>query len=208
MGNINLTVTSEGGQPVSSVTTGFDTTRMIKPKASGSGCAFGYPNEKGVYEVVVVSESKTAVDELMEAASTSTGNRKKLKLRFDATGGKAIGTYSLVDADTGAAVTLPSGARITRSWYENLTTFTSATDAATIALSIATDDAAGLKAAVAISNGANAWDAGLVEGIQTGTAANFSEKATADRAIQAVVAVEDLTAGELVLVCEYEVIGS
>ena len=116
---------------------------------------------------------------------------------FDATAGKAIGSHGL-------GVTLPDNAIITRSWYEVITTFTSdATDAGTIALGLPVDDVAGIKAAVAISNGANPWDAGIVEGIQDGTAAAFSEKTTAARELTADVAVEALTAGVLVLFCEY-----
>lgn len=115
---------------------------------------------------------------------------------FDATAGKAIGSHGL-------GVTLPDNAIITRSWYEVLTTFTSATDAGTIALSVPVNDVAGIKAAVAISNGANPWDAGIVEGIQDGTAAAFSVKTTAVRELTADVAVEALTAGVLVLFCEY-----
>lgn len=116
---------------------------------------------------------------------------------FDATGGKAQGAHGL-------GVTLPDNAIITRSWYEVLTTFTSATDAATIALGLPTDGAAaGIKAAVAISNGANAWDAGKVEGIQTGAASAFHTKLTDARELTATVAVEDLTAGKLILYGEY-----
>lgn len=115
---------------------------------------------------------------------------------FDATAGKAIGSHGL-------GVTLPDNAIITRSWYENITTFTSAGDNATIALGLPVDDVAGIKAAVAIDDGGNPWDAGRVEGIQVGTVATFSEKTTAARELTADVAVEALTAGVAVLFCEY-----
>lgn len=117
---------------------------------------------------------------------------------FDATGGKAIGAHGL-------GVYLPDNAIVVRSWYENLTTFTSATDAGTIALGVPTDAAAGIKAAVAISNGANAWDAGLVEGLQTGAISAAMTKLTAERELTATIAVEDLTAGKLRLYAEYVV---
>lgn len=108
----------------------------------------------------------------------------------------------------GLGVTLPDNAIIVRSWYEVVTTFTSATDAATIALGVPTDGSgAGIKAAVAISNGANPYDAGNVEGIQTGTAANFHTKLTAARELTATVAVEALTAGKLILFVEYVIGG-
>lgn len=115
---------------------------------------------------------------------------------FDATAGKAIASHGL-------GVILPDNAIITRSWYEVLTTFTSSSDAGTIALGLPVDDVAGIKAAVAISDGGNPWDAGIVEGIQDGTAAAFSVKTTAARELTADVAVEALTAGVLVLFCEY-----
>ncbi|MBI5056996.1 MAG: hypothetical protein HZB61_10320 [Nitrospirae bacterium] len=106
-------------------------------------------------------------------------------------------------AKHGLGVILPDNAIVDRSWYEVLTTFTSATDAATIALGIDTQSEAGIKAAVAISNGANPYDAGLVEGIQTGAIANALAKCTADRELCATVAVEALTAGKLRLYAEY-----
>ena len=117
---------------------------------------------------------------------------------FDATAGKAIGAHGL-------GVTLPDNAIVTRDWYEVITTFTSATDAATIALGVPTDAAAGIVAAIAISNGGNPWDAGNHEGIQAGAAANFLAKLTAARELTATVAVEALTAGKLILYCEYVV---
>jgi len=135
---------------------------------------------------------------LIASAGGVDGNTFKFLARatFDATAGKAIGSHGL-------GVSLPDNAIITRSWYEVITTFTSATDAGTIALGIPTDDVAGIKAAVAISDGTNPWDAGIVEGIQDGTAAAFSVKTTAVRELTADVAVEALTAGKLVLFCEY-----
>ena len=88
----------------------------------------------------------------------------------------------------------------------NTITFTSATDAATISLGIASDDVAGLLAAVAISTG-TPFDAGMQDGIQTAVAATASEKTTAaTRTIDAVVAVESLTAGVLVVILEYVVL--
>lgn len=127
-------------------------------------------------------------------------NKGTFRATFDATGGKAIGAHGL-------GVTLPDNAIVTRSWYEVLETFTSEDDSATIALGVPTDGAAGIKAAVAISNGANPWDAGNVEGIQTGTAANFLTKLTAARELTATVAVQALTAGKLILHGEYVIGG-
>lgn len=124
-------------------------------------------------------------------------------LSFSATGGKALGTYTLNTIDK-KSFRLPDNARITRAYYEVQTTFTSATDTATIAISIPTDDVAGIKAAIGISNVANPWDAGLHECIQTGTMATAAEKTTAaTRSVQVTLTMEALTAGKLALVIEY-----
>lgn len=114
---------------------------------------------------------------------------------FDATSGKAIGTHTL----TGNS--LPSGAVIVQRDYYVITTFTSATDAATIALGATTQDDDCLKAAIAISAGANPWDAGVF--IPAVPAAAIMT--TAARTLCAVVAVEALTAGKLVCNVLYHV---
>lgn len=118
---------------------------------------------------------------------------------YDVSGGDsgAIGTHDL-------GVNLPSGAIVTWGGYEVITTFTDgASDTATIALGIASDDATGLKAAVAISDAGNPWDDGFHDLIQDGTAANYSTKTTAERALQATVATAALTAGKLVVFGHY-----
>ena len=107
--------------------------------------------------------------------------------RFDATSGKAIGTHAF-------GPSIPNGFRIRRAWTEVGTTFTSATDAATIALGVPTDSASGLKTALAISNGANFWDSGNHDLAPVDTVATMITL-TAARQLQAVVAVEALTAG-------------
>ena len=106
----------------------------------------------------------------------------------------------------GLGATIPDNSIVTRSWYEVLTTFQSpTTDAATIALGIPTDDAAGILAAVDINDGGNPFDAGLHEGIQDGAAANFTTKTTAARELTLTIGVEDITAGAMVVFCEYVV---
>lgn len=115
---------------------------------------------------------------------------------FDASEGVAIGTH------TWDGPTIPAGYRVIRGFYKVGTTFTSASDAATIALGFNTDDAAGIVAAVAISNGGNPWDAGFHEAIQTGTIANVGEKLTAARPVEILVAVEALTAGTMTIYLE------
>jgi len=105
----------------------------------------------------------------------------------------------------GLGVTLPDNAIVIRSWYEVITTLTSATDAATVSIDIPVDDVAGILAAIAIDDVANPWDAGLKEAIQDGTAANFSTKTTAARELSITIAVEAVTAGKFIVFYEYVV---
>lgn len=109
--------------------------------------------------------------------------------------GGAIGAINL-------GVFLPDNAVIRRAWYDVVTTFTSATDAATVALKAQT--AGDIKAAVAISDVGNPWDAGNKDGIPVDTAAT-AIKLTAERELVLTVATEALTAGKLVLFVEYVV---
>jgi len=123
----------------------------------------------------------------------------------------ARATYDFsVDGGTagpiGLGVTLPDNAVITRSWYSVETTFTSGDDSATVALGLPTDDAEGIAVATAISAGGNVWDAGYHEGIQDGAATNFSERCTAARELTLTIGVQNLTAGKLILFCEYVVL--
>ena len=112
--------------------------------------------------------------------------------------------YGGTIGDKGLGVMLPDNAIVTRAWYEVLTTCTSeGADAGTGALSIPVDDVAGLLAAIAISDVSNPWDAGHHECIQTGTAANFSEKCTTGRELTFTIAVQNFTAGKFILWVEY-----
>lgn len=211
---IVLTVTSQAGRPVSSVSMLFDVSKMSAVQDISGHATFSYPNGISAYPngesalvPFTVAENLAAIVAAVGAASTATQAKQVARLKFDATGGKTAAAYNLVDAATGAPVTFPIGTRITRAWYEVTTTFTSAgSDAGTISLGVPTDDAAGIVAAIAISDVSNPWDAGLHEGIQTGTATNFGEKFTAARSIVATVATQSLTAGVLQLVVEYTVI--
>lgn len=140
----------------------------------------------------------------------------------------AVATYDVSGGDSGAAgahtlgVYLPDNAIITRAWYDVVTTFTSATDAATIKLGLVTQDDDAFVAAIAISDGTNPWDAGLHGTLTAGTttlteaapntrtqvvhAADIAAgyvKTTAERELVATVATETLTAGKLVLYVEY-----
>jgi predicted RecA/RadA family phage recombinase len=114
---------------------------------------------------------------------------------FSVGAGKAIGTHELVGGS------LPAGAVIVSRDYYVITTFTSATDAGTIALGITTQDDDALKAAVAISNGANPYDVGAF----LPSAPVAAVLTTAARTLCAVVAIEALTAGKLVVNVVYHV---
>ncbi len=134
------------------------------------------------------------------------------KATFDTS---VVGTTTI--AAHGLGVFIPSGAIITNAYYNVRTTFTSATDAATIALSIlAAND---LKAAIAISTTGDVWDAGLhgclpgsyAEATVAGDTAvlDAARKAasyillTSTKEITATVAVEALTAGVVDIFVEY-----
>jgi len=137
-----------------------------------------------------------------------------VKATFDAT---AVGAGSINTAGYGLGVFIPSGAIVTNAFYNVRTTFTSSTDAATIALQLVS--AGDLKAAIAISDATNVWDSGL-HGLLPGSYAeatvagdtavlDAARKAAsyillaANKEIRAVVAVEALTAGVLDVYVEY-----
>lgn len=117
-----------------------------------------------------------------------------------ATDGGAIGTITLRGGS------LPDNAIICNAWYEVTTTYTSATDAATIALGIVTNDATGIEGATAISAMGDIWDAGLHNtDVDASTASTYTTKTTAQRNLIMTVAVEALTAGALVLHVDYRI---
>lgn len=99
---------------------------------------------------------------------------------------------------------IPKNSYVTKAYYKVMTTFTSATDAATIAVSIT--GANDLFTATAIS-AATDWDAGgLLPMVPTGTMGN-EVAVTADSYPTFTVAVEALTAGKLVLWVEWAYYG-
>jgi hypothetical protein len=127
-------------------------------------------------------------------------------------GERTIGAHTL-------GVSIPDDAIVTKFYYEVNTTFTSATDAATVAFHV--EGAGDLLAAIAISDATNMLDAGLHAGkpgfpsfgadaahdTQPEVAALFAAgfvKTTAERLITATVAVEALTAGKATLFVEWQ----
>ena len=138
-----------------------------------------------------------AVNFLTASGTTVTGaNGNFFNATFDATGGKSIAAHNL-------GTLLPNNARILSAWYKVNTTFTSATDAATISLGVETAAAAGLVAAIAISDGSNPWDSSATPVACIPDFATVADWTTATAAagknIIATVAVEALTAGKLTL---------
>ena len=104
---------------------------------------------------------------------------------FTATGGVAIGAHP-------TGIVIPDEAKIIGGLYDVTTTFTSATDNATIA--IHAEGANDIVSAETIGAGGAPWDAGLHDVIPAYTAATII-KTTADRDVTVTVGGEDLTAG-------------
>ena len=119
----------------------------------------------------------------------------RVRLEFNANSGKEIGTHTL-------GFKLPAGCHVTRAFYLVKKTFTSATDAATIALTTGVS-ANDLVSAVAISNGGNPWDAGGLVPSLIDDALDDDIAVTAAVEPAVVVASEALTAGKLLLWIEY-----
>lgn len=136
---------------------------------------------------------------------------------YDTALNDSSGVSNKTVAAHGTGVFLPKGAILIAGWTDVITTFTSATSAATIALKA--EAANDLVAAVAINSGTSRWNAGLggllvgnyAERTVAGDTAILSAasmaasfiKTTAEREIVATVGVEALTAGKMVIFVEY-----
>lgn len=120
-------------------------------------------------------------------------------------GDRTIATHDVKDF-AGNALKVPKGAIIKLGMAFVKTTFVSATNAGTIALGIEVDSAAGLKAAIAINNGAAPWTApNKTALLPVNTVATFLGPASAELKVQFVVAVEAMTAGKMLIYLEYAV---
>ena len=141
-------------------------------------------------------------------------NKKVVKVAFNPSGVTAQRTV----AAHGLGVIIPSGAIITNAYYQVITTLTDgASDTATIALMV--EGAGDLKAAMAISDATNVWDAGVhgllpgsyAERVVSGDTAvlDTASKAgsyiltTADREVTATIAIAALTVGLVYIYIEY-----
>lgn len=112
---------------------------------------------------------------------------------FATDGGGSPGAITLTDA-----ATIPDNAVLELVSYDVLTTFTSATDAATVKLGVVTDGDA--STAIAINDGGNPFDSGAHLGSEL---TPIALKTTADRLVTLTSAVEALTAGKAVFCFRY-----
>lgn len=144
--------------------------------------------------------------------------KKVASALFDTAGTDSAGVANTTIAAHGTGVYLPDNAIITKAWYDVITTFTSATDTATIALHVAS--ANDLLVANDIADAINPFDAGIHYGIPgvpiLGVEASHDTalelgvlmaathiKLSAEKEIIATVAVAVLTAGKMVIFVEY-----
>jgi hypothetical protein len=171
------TLTQENGATVSKSRILF-VDRIINAVASGTKVLITYQGEEEPEHLLTDTLTLTQFNNSINNLPTP-GARELIGI-FDCTGGgKTAGAYNLKDL-AGNDLVIPDNSRIIDGFYEVTTTFTSATDAATISLGIPTDDVAGLLAAAAISTGTT-FDAAAPKAlIQVGTVAAISEKTTAD----------------------------
>lgn len=113
-----------------------------------------------------------------------------------------------VDGGSTGEITLdtefPDNSVIKHCVIDVLTTFTSSTDISSIAISIPTDG--DLQAGKAIDESGDIWDAGLHETATKGN--DYSDpstylKTTAARAMTITISSEDLTAGKMLISCDF-----
>jgi hypothetical protein len=162
----------------------------LNNNASGANAYFG------TADGVVTANATTAINVTHETigalftAAVGSGALQVAHATYNPSSDTAMRTIA---AHT-LGVTIPNKAVVCGGFIDVVTTFTSATDAATIALSI--QSANDIRSAVAISTGTS-WDAGAQPIIpKANTPESTSIKATADRLVTATVAVEALTAGK------------
>ena len=174
--------------------------------AGAAEFVYAEPQERKVK--YTVAETPDQILALSDGFEVFTGQAVGI-IDFATTGKTKGASYPVMRADGLGELTIPKGAVIMNAWYNVNTTFTSATDAATIAIGVETDAATGIVAAVAISNGGNPWDAGKHTCIPDfATVADYTTITTAERRIiYTLGAAEDLTAGKLHLHITYAIMG-
>lgn len=134
----------------------------------------------------------------LQGSADGLGNLRVARATWDfAVDGGAISAIDL-------GVTIPDNAVIVGGFVDVITTATSATDAGTGAISVASAD--DIVAAVAISDGANPWDAGLKAIIpKSNTPESTGIKLSSAAAVTFTIAVEAFTAGKFVCFLHYVV---
>lgn len=157
--------------------------------------------------VIVDADVNASADIALSKLATTA---KLVKMQRMSIGYAALNTAtSGVKLNVGTAI--PDNSIITRVFYEVLTTFADNgtagdQDTSTLKLGIENQDD-DVKASVSIADGANAWDAGLHEGIQDGTAANMLKLSAARQlAVKWTAGSGDstaLTAGSMDVFVEY-----
>jgi hypothetical protein len=171
--------------------------------------------DTGVSLPEIVITNKSAITRTKRAGTVV---RELAVATFDTAGTDSAGAANTTIAAHGLGVYLPAKAIITNAWYDVVSTFTSATDAATVAFKV--QSANDILSAIAISDASNVLDAGI-HGTVIGypnfgadaahdsaveVAALFASsmlKLTASRELTATVAVEALTGGKANLFVEY-----
>jgi hypothetical protein len=154
----------------------------------------------------VVPGVEVTESDLRDAASNGRGVLRTVRGTYDVTGGAsgATGAHDLVD-ENGEPVTVPADAIVVAGGYDVQTTFTSGNDSATLQLEL--DDADGndddLVAAVAISNGANAWDQGRHAVIPDWATVGDWIKPTTERRLRVTVGTQTVTGGKLTAFAVY-----
>lgn len=208
--NVVLTVKRVDGAVVTPYETTVDTANMLGLQAVGSDSRFFSPHwgtKPGPVEIVV-EETYAQVKALMSLSTTTSGAiRKGVWGMIDTAiaGSLSVADHNVVDPVTLQPVIIPKGAIVRDGFILNKTTFTSAAQTATIALNVDVDAAAGLKAAVLVSNaqwiGANTKTAI----IPVNTVATQLAPTIADRNLTYTVAVQALTAGKALVYLEYTI---
>jgi len=171
--------------------------RLVVGSAGNVATAVDVTGDVTISSTGVTTIGAAKVTEAMQKSYAAAGlHSKRIAYGiFDATAGKTQAAHTL-------GATIPDNAFIIGAWYWVSTTFTSAGDNATIALSI--EGANDLFTATAISSGTT-WDATAlpIEGVPKLETTTTWVRTTAARDLTASVAVEDLTAGVMHVWAEY-----
>jgi len=137
------------------------------------------------------------VDDVAAPAADGLGLMRVARATYDfAEHGGAIGAINL-------GVTIPDNAIVCGGFVDVVTTCTTASaDAGTMAIHV--QSANDIVSAVAVSDGANPWDAGLKAIVpKANTPESTAIKLTADRAITATIATQAFTAGKFTVFLYY-----